>query len=205
MELLQQSTSADTTISHQFSFDSPTMHRPEIEQQTKSKINQINVALKNHQKIQIDYVDNNGDQTKRLIHPYEVMLMNGSWYIYSFCEKREAFRYFKITRIRQLNIQETTFIVADRPKKNTIETSGSVIQLRFRKEDLGKLYDYYTESEIQVKADHIDVKLYANQQKTILPFLLMFGNGVQVIEPAELRALHQQEIVKLTQTYNESI
>jgi len=184
-----------------FILESPTMHRPEIEAQTKKKINYINLALKQNKKLLIDYVDNKGEHTKRLIHPYEMMLMNGSWYIHSYCEEREAFRYFKITRIRQLKIQKTTFTPSDYRNQMIEEADGSKIRLRFRKEDLGKLYDYYTDDEIQVTDTHVEVTIYANQQKTLLPFLLMFGNGVQVISPIDLQEKHKQEIVKLCETY----
>ncbi|MGX7263460.1 helix-turn-helix transcriptional regulator [Enterococcus crotali] len=199
-QMQEKTNQAENPKSH-FSFESPTMHRPEIEAETKRKINNINMALKKNRKLTIDYVDNKGDHTQRTIRPYELMLMNGSWYIYSYCEEREAFRYFKVTRIRQLTIQKIPFEPVAYSNRRLIERDGEIIQLRFKKEDLGKLYDYYTEDEIEVKADHVDVSIYANQQKTILPFLLMFGNGAKVIAPVELQELHKQEIVKLSKTY----
>ncbi|MCA5013677.1 MULTISPECIES: helix-turn-helix transcriptional regulator [unclassified Enterococcus] len=202
IELVQKTANTDKVIPH-FSFESPTMHRPEIELETKQKINQINLALKNKQKLLVDYIDNKGEHTKRLIHPYEVILNNGSWYVYSFCEKRGAFRYFKITRIRQLVLQKELFTLVDSSREKQKEHPGSAIRLQFPKEDLGKLYDYYTEAEIQIVDTHIEVSIYANQQKTILPFLLMFGHGVKVLAPKELRLLHQQEIAKLAQTYDD--
>jgi len=199
--LMQEKTNQEGNLKSHFSFESPTMHRPQIEAETKRKINDINMALKQNQKLTIDYVDNKGDHTQRTIHPYELMLMNGSWYIYSYCEEREAFRYFKVTRIRQLTIQKIPFEPVAYSNRRLIERDGDIIQLRFKKEDLGKLYDYYTEDEIEVKADHVDVRIYANQQKTILPFLLMFGNGVKVIAPEALQELHKREISNLTKTY----
>ncbi|WP_086315237.1 hypothetical protein A5821_002679 [Enterococcus sp. 7F3_DIV0205] len=201
IELMQGKENKEKQVKTHFSFESPTMHRPEIEAETKGKINHINLALKNNKKLLIDYVDNKGEHTKRMIHPYEMMLMNGSWYIYSFCEKRSSFRYFKITRIRDLTIQQSTFEWSKYSNQRLIEPKGEVIQLRFRKEDLGKLYDYYTENEIQVTDTHVDVTIYSNQQKTILPFLMMFGNGVKVIAPDKLKELHKQEIIKLNGTY----
>lgn len=199
--LIQEKTTQKRQLKKQFSFESPTMHRPEIEAETKMKINQINLSLKQNRKLTIWYVDNKGDHTQRTIHPYELMLMNGSWYIYSYCEERDACRYFKVTRIRQLTIQKMTFEPTEYSNSRLIESDGELIQLRFKKEDLGKLYDYYTEDEIEVGDNHVDVMIYANQQKTILPFLLMFGNGVRVIAPEKLKELHKQEIIKLNETY----
>ncbi|ALS02126.1 hypothetical protein ATZ33_12255 [Enterococcus silesiacus] len=199
--LIQEKANQKGQFKRQFSFESPTMHRPEIEIETKRKINDINLALKKNKKLIIDYVDNKGDHTQRTIHPYELMLMNGSWYIYSYCEDREAFRYFKVTRIRHLMIQKITFEPVEYSNKRLVETNEEIIQLRFKKEDLGKLYDYYTEDEIEVRADSVDVRIYANQQKTILPYLLMFGNGVKVIAPEVLKEQHRSEISRLNETY----
>ncbi|MBO0475132.1 YafY family transcriptional regulator [Enterococcus ureasiticus] len=199
--LIQQKNNQKGQLKKQFSFESPTMHRLEIEVETKRKINYINLSLKQNRKVIIDYVDNKGDHTQRTIHPYELMLMNGSWYIYSYCEERDAFKYFKVTRIRQLMIQERTFEPVEYSNTRLIEPDEDVIQLRFKKEDLGKLYDYYTEDEIEVEENHVDVRVYANQQKTIIPFLLMFGNGVKVIAPEKLKERHKQEIIKLNETY----
>lgn len=199
--LIQDDSRSKEQWNSRFSFESPTMHRPEIEAETKEKINHINLAVQQNKKLLIEYVDNKGEQTERVIHPYEMMLLNGSWYIYSYCEERKAFRYFKVTRIRRLKQQKVTFVSIAYSNKRLQEANTNLIQLRFRKEDLGKLYDYYTEQEIEVTDTHIDVTIYANQQKTILPFLMMFGNGVKVIAPIELQEMHKQEIAKLSQTY----
>lgn len=201
ISLMQNENKSFKQAKTSFSFDSPSLHRPEIEAETKEKMNQINRALKKRQQLIIEYVDNKGERTKRTIHPYEMMLMNGSWYLYSYCEVRKAFRYFKVTRIREILIQAETFELLDYSNEKQVEENGDLIRLRFKKEILGRLYDYYTESEIQVADTHVDVTIYANQQATILPFLLMFGDGVKVISPVELKERHKQEIFKLTQTY----
>lgn len=199
--LLQEKTDQKGKLKRKFSFESPTIHRPEIEIETKTKINYLNRALKQNRKLSIAYVDNKGDHTRRIIHPYELILQNGSWYVYSYCEEREAFRYFKITRIRQLRIQDRAFEPLEYVKQKVVEPDENVIQLRFRKEDLGKLYDYYTEDEIHVADTYVNVTVYASPQKTMLPFLMMFGNGVEVISPIALQKLHKHEIIKLSTTY----
>ncbi|MDA9471313.1 helix-turn-helix transcriptional regulator [Enterococcus sp. 5H] len=185
-----------------FSFASPTMHRHEIEVETKLKIDRINATLKENRKLKITYVDNKGEFTHRMIHPYELMLMNGSWYIYSYCETREDFRYFKVTRIRQLETQQTTFLPSNYTEKTITREKDEHIHLRFKKEDLGKLYDYYTDDEIEISESYINVHISTSQQQTILAFLLMFGDSVTVISPETLKKLHIQEIKKLNHLYS---
>ena len=201
IQQMQSGTAKEQQPKARFSFESPTLHRLEIEKETKEKINKINQALKQNKKLQIKYIDNKGTYTQRVIHPYEMMLKNGSWYIYSYCESRSAYRDFKITRIRQIVMKKESFVAREHSKRRYIETNTEKIQLRFRKEDLGKLYDYYTEQEIQVTDSYIDVTFYADLQKNILPFLMMFGNDVRVIAPEKLKEMHKQEIGQRTETY----
>ncbi|GGD03039.1 helix-turn-helix transcriptional regulator [Enterococcus wangshanyuanii] len=200
LQLLQGTTSVARKPERLISFDSPTLHRPEIESETKLKNKQINLALTKKKKISIGYVSNKGILINQTIHPYELMLMNGSWYIYSYCEKQQDFRYLKVTRIRKLTVLEKTFKSIDRPNIST-ETPNEIITLNFRKEDLGKLYDYYLESEIKLKDDHIEVSFCANQQQYIVPFLLMFGDKAKVISPEYLKEQHKAAIKELQKTY----
>lgn len=89
---------------NQFSDESPTVHRQEIEKSIQKKMATIESSLRNNKKLGIVYVDSYGKFTKKTVHPYELSLLNGSWYLFAFCETREDFRHFKITRIRQIKI-----------------------------------------------------------------------------------------------------
>lgn len=198
---LMQLNQSKTATSPLISFISPTLHRIEIEKETKQKNTHLSNALQQHVKMTIEYVSNQGERTRRIIHPYELMLLNGSWYIHAYCEKRSAFRQFKVTRIRRLSTLEQTFELQRIPTKNE-EVTGEWIKLSFKKNDLGKLYDYYTENEIQMVEDHIEVTFFSKHQDYLIPFLLTFGNEAQVITPLSLKNQHQEAIYQLQKTYS---
>lgn len=198
---LMQLNQSKTATSPLISFISPTLHRIEIEKETKHKNTHLSNALQQHVKMTIEYVSNQGERTRRIIHPYELMLLNGSWYIHAYCEKRSAFRQFKVTRIRKLSTLEQTFELQKIPTKNE-EVTGEWIKLSFKKNDLGKLYDYYTENEIQMVEDRIEVTFFSKHQDYLIPFLLMFGNEAQVITPLSLKKQHQEAIYRLQKTYS---
>lgn len=164
--LLNQSKTATSPF---ISFISPTLHRIEIEKETKHKNTHLSNALQQHVKMTIEYVSNQGEQTRRIIHPYELMLLNGSWYIHAYCEKRSAFRHFKVTRIRKLSTLEQTFELQRIPTKNE-EVTGEWIKLSFKKNNLGKLYDYYTENEIQMVEDRIEVTFFFKASRLLDSF-----------------------------------
>ncbi|TFJ43039.1 transcriptional regulator [Carnobacterium divergens] len=198
---LMQLNQSKTATSPLISFISPTLHRIEIEKETKHKNTHLSNALQQHVKMTIEYVSNQGERTRRIIHPYELMLLNGSWYIHAYCEKRSAFRHFKVTRIRKLSTLEQTFELQKIPTKKE-EVTGEWIKLSFKKNDLGKLYDYYTENEIQMVEDRIEVTFFSKHQDYLIPFLLMFGNEAQVITPLSLKKQHQEAIYRLQKTYS---
>lgn len=183
------------------SFASPTLHRAEIEAETKQKNTQLTNALHNYLKLTIEYVSNQGEGTERTIHPYELMLLNGSWYVHAYCEKRAAFRHFKVTRIRKMTILDQHFDLQIPPTKKELLT-GEWVKLYFKKDELGKLYDYYTQDEIRVVDNHVEVTFFSEYQKHLIPFLLMFGNGVQVITPLSLKKQHQASIIHLQKAYS---
>jgi len=138
--------------------------------------------------------------TERNIHPYELMLLNGSWYCLSYCEKRKALRQFKITRIRQISIQKDSFVrshVFEKAQKKDQEK----VTLHFIKESLGKLYDFFTDKEMTIKNDSIEVSFYTDQIQSLLSLLLMFGNDVQVIHPIKLKQQHLLAIKNLQLIY----
>lgn len=198
ISLLQVSQAGGATTS----MKSPTVHRPEIEEESQRKMRLIKSALTNDYRLLISYVGNKGEFTERCIQPYELTLQNGSWYVYGFCETRQDFRYFKVTRIRQLTVDNRHF-EKEEVTKSWWSSPELPIVLRFKREDLGKLYDYYTESEIEINEDHLIVSAISQNQHTLLTQLLVFGNGVQVMAPQELKEQHQQVIKELAMTYKD--
>ncbi|KOS64489.1 YafY family transcriptional regulator [Lysinibacillus agricola] len=186
---------------NQFSVKSPTVHRPEIEKSIQQKLGTIESSLRNNEKLGIVYVDSYGNFTKRTVHPYELSLLNGSWYLFAFCETREDFRYFKITRIRQIENLKTVFKKTIVTNKKWLQSENMIVQLKFKRESLGMLYDYYLEEEIEVQENHIIVSFHSLNLFTILPQLLVFGNDVQVIHPPMLRKQHKLIIENLAKTY----
>ena len=57
-------------------------------------------AVKAREALEIDYVDRGGGRTHRVILPHLLVYKQNIWYIFAFCRKRDAFRLFKVGRIR---------------------------------------------------------------------------------------------------------
>ncbi|MBC8845477.1 WYL domain-containing protein, partial [Escherichia coli] len=61
------------------------------------------------------------------------------------------------------------------------------IVLEFPKNQLGKLLDYFLLEEMQMELDLVRVRFQYDPERNIIPFLLMFGSAVKILEPASLQ------------------
>ncbi|WJE55314.1 YafY family protein [Bacillus cereus] len=177
---------------------SSTLHRETIEEETKRKVKKILSIIDEGNKIRISYVSQTANLSSRIIQPLKLNFMNGSWYLEAFCESRKALRLFKLTRIRSMEVIYDSTRTAYNEKseyETNQEAKVEKIILLFSKSELGKLYDFFIDDEIEVLKDgDLKVTFYYDSNKNVLPFLLMFGRHVKVLEPLWLKNKYRDEI-----------
>lgn len=184
------------------SFYSPTIHRTEIEQETKEKLTTLRGAISQKKKLKIKYISLNGDITSRVISPSNIVLTNGSWYLEAYCEKRKDRRMFKLTRIREhLLIDEKSIQMEG--KEIDLTTIYEQAELIFHRNQLGKLYDFFLEEEIEIQNNYIKVNFKYDNNRNLTPFLLMFGSTVDVINPQTLKQEYYNELNKIYKKIND--
>ncbi len=85
--------------------------REEIICNDKNVYNTINRAIKEKRKCYIEYlsVRKPGNISKRIIHPYEIMLLGNEWGAASFCELKGDIRHFYLNRIKKIELLEEKF------------------------------------------------------------------------------------------------
>lgn len=193
IELLKDNKEDDQPM---ISISASTLHRKTIEEETKSKIKKVLSIIEQGNKIRISYVAQTANFSIRIIQPLKLNFMNGSWYLEAFCESKEALRLFKLTRIRNMEviIDQTRHEFMEKtvlPTNAKLET----ITLVYSKSELGKLYDFFTDDEIEVLEDgRIKVTFTYDTNKNLLPFLLMFGRHVKILSPQWLKSDYLNEI-----------
>lgn len=66
-------------------------------------------AIKNRNKIEIEYKSINSGITKRIIHPAELFCYIDKWYVAAFCELRKEIRLFKLEDIVNYKVLEENY------------------------------------------------------------------------------------------------
>ncbi|QUG42974.1 YafY family transcriptional regulator [Psychrobacillus sp. INOP01] len=201
IEKLENLKGNDESFSN-LSFYSPTIHRTEIEKETKVKLSALREAIAQKKKLEIKYTSLNGEITIRVISPSNIVLTDGSWYINAYCEKRKDRRMFKLTRIRELLLIDEELIPLEAK-----EIGETIIykqaELIFQRNQLGKLYDFFLEEEIQIHNNTIKVTFKYDSNRKLIPFLLMFGSTVNVIKPHILKQEYYNELNKISKKIND--
>jgi len=202
IEKLENLKGDDESFNH-LSFYSPTIHRTEIELETKEKLVTLRGVISKKKKLKIKYVSLNGDITIRVISPNNIILTDGSWYTEAYCEKRKDRRMFKLTRIREYFLIDEESIPIEEVKEIDVTPIYEQVVLTFHRNQLGKLYDFFLEEEIEILKNHIQITFKYNSNRNLIPFLLMFGSTVDVIKPQTLKQEFYNELNKIFKKIND--
>lgn len=99
----------------------------------KDHLDKLSKARDEGYKVCITYVDINFQESERIINPYTLVMMGVSWYIYAYCELREDFRMFRLSRIILCNIISENFMIKEIPQKlpwdNNLDSGRECVQI----------------------------------------------------------------------------
>lgn len=76
----------------------------------KEYYNLISKSILNRNKCLIDYYSKEHDKmTRRIIRPYEMIVLDGKWGVAAFCENKQEIRHFYLDRISSIEVLNKTF------------------------------------------------------------------------------------------------
>jgi predicted DNA-binding transcriptional regulator YafY len=155
-----------------------------------------------------DYINADGILSRRHVEPMLLIFKGQGWYVWSWCRMKQAFRMFRISRIRELNVTEETF--TRRPPESIRSDSKPdpdlekpvTLKLRFRPEDLYRVYDDYNEDRITRNADGTyDVTVTFPEDEWVYGYIQSFGPYVEVLEPPRIRKIIRERLEKALKNY----
>ncbi|WP_291571731.1 helix-turn-helix transcriptional regulator [Clostridium sp. UBA4548] len=171
-------------------------------------LEKIKKALNDKKVLSFEYSKSSGKRSNRRIEPYRLVLKESHWYLQGYCDLRQDFRTFKLSRISTLEILEDTFI----PREFHAKTLGSwgyiekniiTIKLIVHESLIEKMVEHCGEENIQPYEDN---KFIVN-----FPFieddfgynlLLSFGDKCECLEPARVRQEVISRIKNFLKVYN---
>ncbi|WP_455100706.1 helix-turn-helix transcriptional regulator [Parvimonas micra] len=166
--------------------------------------NDIKLAIINKNIIRFTYFSSNEKETSREVKPIRLLFKGWDWYVYTFCLLRNEFRYFKLSRIRDLKILDENFedsyedvvLIKEMEYKDTVR-----VKLKFDRKVAFRVYDEMGD----IKEDE-EGNLYAEielpNDYNLYNYIFSFGESVEVLAPIEIRNNIRDMINKMSRIYN---
>lgn len=86
-------------------------------ERNSNNLSELQFALTNFLLTKIDYSDESNQTTNRLIEPFALLSTQENWLMVAWCHLRKDFRYFRLDRIKKLEILTDKFT----PHKMTLQ------------------------------------------------------------------------------------
>lgn len=122
-----------------------------------------------------------------------------------FCLLRNDFRFFKLTRIKDLIISSDTFVreVENIPEIETTIKNDNMIpaKLKFSPQVAFRVYDEFTDDVSKDNQGNLYVNIDLPDNETLFSYILSFGDNVEIIEPDYLRHSIKEKIKRMLEKY----
>lgn len=175
-----------------------------------NKFANIKKAILNRQVISFCYVNANGERSIRSMEPMRLMFKGQAWYLWGFCRTKKAFRVFRISRMKNLQLCQETFVRRNQ-ESNVVDEKANTpvytekLRLKFSPEALFRVYDEFDDDIIRKNEDgSCEVSVTFPIDDWVFNFLFSFGEYVEVLEPKHIRQVVINKLEKALENYRKS-
>lgn len=157
------------------------------------KFERLKNALIGRRALEIVYCSTSGQTSRRVILPVKLIFKDKSWYLHAFCRMQDDFRLFKISRIIEMTVLDERFGELPEeipPLEQSMDGIPSMqpMRLLFDPAVAFRVYDEFERSMIECQPDgSLLVCVQLPQDSWVVSYLLSFGTGVTVLEPASMQ------------------
>ena len=130
-----------------------------------------------------------------------------AWYLWGYCRTRRDFRTFRISRIKNLILEDETFvrrIPESIQEEEPATTPKNIVnlKLKFKPEELYRVYDDYSEEHITRNPDGTyDVSTTLPEDEWVYGYIMSFGSYVEVLEPQHIRDIIRERMEQALDYY----
>ena len=166
--------------------------------------NIIKEAIFQKRVISFCYFSGKGNKEKRNVRPIRLVFKSKSWYLYSFCLLRNDYRFFKLTRIKELEMLSETFTQDFTPTKieKQIQVENTVaVKLKFDRQAAFRVYDEFTDSITEDSQGNLYVQIDLPDNEVLYSYVMSFSDSVEVIKPQSIREQMKKRLQKMQEKY----
>ena len=167
--------------------------------------NTLKEAIFDRRVVKFSYFGSNGAFSSRTVEPAKLVFKSKDWYLSGFCRSRNDFRFFKLTRMKELEILAETFAreTVNLPKSDmAIKAERTItVKLKFVPQTAFRVYDEFTDNVTEDKQGNLYVHVDMPDSEVLYSYLLSFGTNVEVIEPDYVRENMKERLSLMLKKY----
>ncbi len=171
----------------------------------------IKDAVLERRLVRFDYYGKMGEMSRRTVEPVQLLFKEYTWYLRAFCRERNAWRIFKLFRMKRLEVLSEVFVPRDgsdgeagagAEDQKEQALSSAVIDIRIDRKEAYRIYDRFEEEEIEAlpEGDFL-VHMHADVDDWVYGVILSFGSSAEVLAPEEIRQEVRQRILDMAERY----
>lgn len=167
---------------------------------------QLKNAILGKKLVRFQYAATGSEMKKRTVEPLKLVFKASNWYLYAYCRLREDYRFFKLKRMRDVEVTQE-FFVRQIPKKvlqneNSYKEGEYVkVLLQFNKKAAFRVMDDFSECEIQSDGSVL-VRGEYMKGAWLADIVIGYGEHCEVIEPQWLRDEVEEKLRRMVERYN---
>ena len=155
--------------------------------------------------ISFQYFSSNRESTKRRVEPLKLVFKSKDWYLYGFCLMRNDYRFFKLTRIREMEIQAEVYSreipsTCSIGKQMDIQNAIAVT-LKFDQDMAFRVYDEFAEGVTEDNQGNLYVRTNLPDSDTLYSYLFSFADSVEIVEPENIREQVKNKLAAMQKKY----
>ena len=163
-----------------------------IVEKEKQYFEMLKRSILGRQEIQFLYYNSLGEVSQRRCQPLKLVYKDKAWYLYAYCLKRNDYRLFRISRIKELLVTDQYFKSHSEMKESVfslMEEMGKpiTIELSFPKEVSYRVYDTFEDDVIKWNGQEIRVNVTLPETEWLYSFIMSFGNQISILYPVSLK------------------
>ncbi|PIM92907.1 DNA-binding transcriptional regulator [Fusobacterium animalis] len=166
--------------------------------------NTLKIAIIDKNIISFSYISSKAEKINRRVKPIRLLFKEQDWYLYAFCLLRNDFRYFKLPRMKDLEVlainYEDNFENAVLKKELKYENIVN-IKLKFDKSVAFRVYDEFNEAIEEDEKGNLYVEIKIPNNYKLYNYIFSFGSNVEILEPKEIRNQFKNMINEIAKKY----
>lgn len=175
--------------------------------EARERFAKLKTAIINKQLVTIDYHNSQGAAVTRRIEPLKLLFKGQSWYVYGFCQRKQAFRLFKLSRMQQVVVQEERFQRTPIAELSLLEPEDGqghkvTILLQISEDMAYRVYDEFAPDAIYKNGDgSFNVTMTVYENEWVYGYILSYGEAAQVLEPGYFREIIIERLQRTLKGY----